>query len=276
MGSLAGGGQQTTSMVPDTPWAVRATADLGLDFLAALVRSTADGLIVLDSDYRIAYANPAACEELGYPFDQVLAQDSVALMPEDERQTYRAFLDKARGGNAEASTVILHRPDGSELEVALRPAVLDLKGKQFFMVVAIRDVTERQRQARRAVALAQAAASVAASDSIEAILEAISEYAVVGTRALAAWVTLNDEDDVAAWVGAAGVRNGFRERLRSAASVAAASSAFGQAVSAQRVVVYADARQRGKREGWTASLTGALKSLRWQSAAFAPLLYGGQ
>ena len=48
-----------------------------------------------------------------------------------------------------------------------------------------------------------------------------------------------------------------------------------QAVSAQRVVVYADARQRGKREGWTASLAGALKSLRWQSAAFAPLLYGG-
>src|SRR5207237_2985225 len=45
--------------------------------------------------------------------------------------------------------------------------------------------------------------------------------------------------------------------------------------SAQRVVVYADARQRGKREGWTASLAGALKSLRWQSAALAPLLYGG-
>ena len=52
--------------------------------------------------------------------------------------------------------------------------MLSREGKRFLVFLA-RDVTERQRQARQAAALAQAAASVAASDSIDAILKAISE-----------------------------------------------------------------------------------------------------
>ena len=108
------------------------------------------------------------------------------------------------------------RADGSELELEVNGAVLEHQDKPF-IVMAMRDVTGRQQQARQAAALAQAAASVAASDSIEAVLDAISECALVGTRALAAWVVLHGEDPVAAWVGAAGVPDGFHEYLRSGA-----------------------------------------------------------
>ena len=107
-------------------------------------------------------------------------------------------------------------------------------------------MTERQRQARQAAALAQAAASVAANDSIDAILEAISECALAGTRALAAWVKLDDEDHVARWVGAAGVPDGFREHLRSGASAACARFIDQEAMAAP-VIVYADWRQQLER-----------------------------
>ena len=129
-------------------------------------------------------------------------------------------------------------------------------------------MTERQRQARQAAALAQAA-SVAANDSIDAILEAISECALAGTRALAAWVTLDNEDDVAARVGSAGVPDGFREHLRSAASAAAAL--YQEAVAARPVVVYADWRQQLER----ALGTECFLSLPWQPAAIARLFHRG-
>ena len=83
-------------------------------------------------------------------------------------------------------------------------------------------------------------------------------------------MTLDDEDHVAAWVGAAGVPDGFREHLRSEASAAVACSRFTQALAAQRVVVYADARQLLERALGTVC---SLESLPWQPAAFAPLLH---
>ena len=173
---------------------------LGLDFWAGLVRASADGITVLDSDCRVVYANPASCYMLGYPLDQLRGRDRLALLPERERQTYRTFLDRARSGHSEPRQAIAYRPGGSEVEAELRATVLSLQGKEFF-VIAVRDVTERNRRARQASALAQAAASVAVSDSIQATLEAIAECALGGSRALAAWVTLNNEDEVAAWVG---------------------------------------------------------------------------
>jgi hypothetical protein len=127
----------------------------------------------------------------------------------------------------------------------VKGTVLDLQGKRF-LAFAVRHMTERERQARQAAALAQAAASVAANDSIEAVLEALSECALTGTRALAAWVKVDDKDHVAEWVGAAGVPNSFRELLRSATPVAHARFVH-QALAERRVVVYADWRQQLER-----------------------------
>jgi PAS domain S-box-containing protein len=115
------------------------------DFLAAVVRSRPDGIVVLDSDCRIVYANPSTYERLGYPLDRLLGQDRLALLPEHERQTYRAFLDRARGGNSEASTVTAYRPDSFVLELEVKASVLALQGQRFF-VVAEREVTERRRR----------------------------------------------------------------------------------------------------------------------------------
>jgi hypothetical protein len=171
---------------------------------------------------------------------------------------------------------VTFRPDGSELETEIKGTLLDHQGRRFFVFV-IRDVTERQQQARQAVAPAQAAASVASSDSIEAVLDAISECVLAGTHALAAWVKLTDEDHLARWVGAAGVPDDFRELLRSPASAIAAEAASAclveeeEAVARRRVVVYADWRQQMEQAlGKTCPL-----NLPWQPAAIARLLYRG-
>jgi len=121
--------------------------------------------------------------------------------------------------------------------------------------------------------MAQAAAGVAVSDSIDATVGAIANCALMGTRALAAWVTLDSEE--AAWAGATRVPGQFHERVRPAPCACAACSIFIHSMAAQRVVICADAREQLERGPGTAGLAGALRSLPWQAAAFAPLVYQG-
>ena len=264
-------GRGATSGVLATPRPTRDAEGLGLDVLAAWVSASPDGVVVLDSDLRVVYASPAYCALSGYPVDRLLGQDPLTFVPERYRQTALTHWADVRDGRSEALLGIVFRADGSELDAEVKGTVLDLQGQRLF-VFAVRDVTERQRQARQAAALAQAAASVATSDSIDAVLEAISECALAGTRALAAWVKLDGDDHVARWVGAAGVPDEFREHLRSDASSAAACSRLTQALAAQRVVVYADWRQQFER-----TLGGACPlNLPWQPAAIVRLLHRGE
>jgi PAS domain S-box-containing protein len=255
----------------DLPTATGEAEDFRHDVLA---RALPDGIFVLEGDLRIVYASPALQTLFGYPHSQMLGQDLLTLFPEWDRQTVRTHLADVRHGRSEPLLGVGYRADGSELEVEVRATALDLHDKHF-LVGAVRDVTERQRQAKQAAALAQAACSAAAGESIDAVLEAISKCALAGTRALAAWVTLDSEDCVAAWFGAAGVPDGFRERVAPAVTVAANCSVFLQALAARQVVIYTDARQLVERELGTAGVANALKSLPWQTAAFAQLLHRG-
>src|SRR5215472_14934544 len=267
-----GVGEELMSDVPDTARSARDWDGMNLEVLAAVVRTSVDGITVLDTDRRIVYANPAACELLGYPLDRLLGNDFLTFVPEWDRPTARAFFANARCGRSEAVAAAAYRANGSSLEIEWTTAVLDLRSKQF-VVAALRNVTERGRQARQAAALAQAAASIAASESIEATVEAFAECALSGTRALAAWMTLDTEDQIAAWVGAAGVPPGVREQVPPAARAGAASSIFVQALLAQRVIVYANARKEVELR--MPYLAEALKSLPWQASACAPIMYRG-
>ncbi|HKA50197.1 MAG TPA: PAS domain S-box protein [Candidatus Dormibacteraeota bacterium] len=267
-----GAGRATNGVVKDLRMA-RAPEGLGLEDLAALVTATADGITVLDSDRRVVYANPAACKLLGYSLEQLMGLDGLMLVPESERQTAMAVLASAGRGQPQAVAGAAWRSDGSELEVEVTTSTLELRSNRYILV-ASRDVTERRRQARQAAALAQAAASVVLGDSIEATVEAIAECALRGTRALAAWVMLDSKDHVGAWLGAAGVPDGFREHFR-AKACERIRSIFRQALTAQRTVIYADARQQVEDELEPKCQSGPLMALPWQACAFVPLAYRG-
>jgi len=250
---------------------------LGLDVLATMVRASADGIIVLDGDHRVVYANPAACRLHGYPRDGLVGHDFLTFVSEHDRQSALTLFANARDGKSATVPGIAYRPQGSQLDVEATAAGLALPSKRF-IVVASRDVTERHRQSRQAVALAQVAASVAVSDSIEATLNAIAECALIGTRALGAWVSIDREDQLPGWAGAAGVPEEFRELLRGrlSASARADRSSVMAAVMPQRVVVSTDGRQRMERSGRAAGMAAALKCLPWQAAAYVPLVYRGE
>lgn len=49
------------------PAACKEAAALGLSILADVLAGAQDGITVVDADRRFVYANPAACEMLGYP-----------------------------------------------------------------------------------------------------------------------------------------------------------------------------------------------------------------
>src|SRR5262252_8033148 len=228
----------------DRTHTARAAEDLGglpLDALTAAALQ--EGFFILDSDLRIVHAGRAFWALFGHGRSRARGQELLTLFLERDRQTVRTHLADVRNGKSEPLLGVGYRADGSELAVEVRATVLDLQGKQFF-IGAVRDMKERHRQDRQAAALAQTAVSVAGSESIDAVLEAISESVVAGTRALAAWVKLDDEDHVAGWVGAAGVPDGFRQHLRSAACEAAARCVDQEALAARRVVVYADWRRQ--------------------------------
>lgn len=263
-------GASARRSAPDGGRRVKDPAVLGVDVLAGLVRTLADGMLVLDSDFRCVYANPAACKLLGCPSDTLIGNDCLLFVPEREQESALALLSKARSAGA----IVAHRPDGSEHDIEVRATRLDLPGRRV-VVVLLRDMSERSRRWKEAIATAQGAASVAIGDSIEATAQALAECALQGTRALATWLTVDDQDEPAAWVGAAGLQDGFLESIRESVVARPLCPAFLQALVTQRLVVFADARRQVEAEPSLAGLVAALRPLPWQAAAFAPLLYRG-
>src|SRR5262245_57635405 len=243
---------------------------LGLDVLGAWVGASRDAILVLDDALRMVYVSPGYCALLGWEPDRMLGRNALSFVPERNRPTVWTHWENVREGRSEPLRAIALRADGSELEIEVTGTPVDLSGRQFCVFV-VRDLTESQQQARRAAALAQAAASVAASVSIDAVLEAISECALAGTRALAAWVTLDGEDHVGPWVGAAGAPDEFRRHLR-AGPPPRVCSMIQEALTAGRVAVYADWRQQAERAYGGPCPLG---SLPWQPAALVRLLHRG-
>lgn len=258
---------------PAVNWATRDPEDLGLGVLADLVRASADGILFITADRHYVYANPAACKLLGYPLERLVGHDFLTHVPECNRPSTLAYFDRARRGKVDRVPFVFHRSDGSELHVEATTTILKLRRSRLIALV-FQDISERLTQERKAAALAQATASVAISDSIEATVQSLAECAVYGTRALGAFVTFGDEDDSASWIGAAGLPDGFREAIR-LKGLAPALIACQQSSTDQRVVVYADARRQLESKLRAAQVTDVLRSLPWRAAVFAPLTYRG-
>jgi len=230
-----------------------------------------DGIVVVDADRRFVFANPAACELVGRSREELLGRDFLMVIPERERQSALTEFAKLSRTKPERRQGMVCRPDGSLLDVEFTTTVLESVGARLVAAI-LRDVSERRRQAREAAALAQAAASVAVCDSIDATVQAIADCALKGTRALGASVMLDDRSEPGFWIGAAGLPDGFREVMRVTGRARACMAALGASMT-QRVVVYADARRQLELDPGLAGLSGLLDELPWQAGLFAPVVY---
>lgn len=128
-----------------------------LDVLAALVRTSAEGIALLDGGLRIVYANRSACHLLGRPLDRLLGRANLTFIDKRSRQRCRTLLAGIRDGATPQGTVVVVQPDGSERELEMTAAQLKPGGRRRLVAVVLRDLGEHQGWAMEGAAPAQAA-----------------------------------------------------------------------------------------------------------------------
>jgi PAS domain S-box-containing protein len=116
----------------------------------AISSSAKDGVIVLDSEGRISFWNPATKNIFGYAKEEVIGKELVSfLVP----QRFQTGMSNALGKFAEAGEgqfvgktveIIANKKDGTEVIAELSLSAFQMKGK-WHAVGILRDITKRKR-----------------------------------------------------------------------------------------------------------------------------------
>jgi PAS domain S-box-containing protein len=285
-GSIGKGGAAGNlgRVVPDLAGssALADAAALGLPALAGVLAGAQDGITVVDAGRRFVYANPAACQMLGYPLEQLRGRDFLGSIPAREHTIMLArFSDQLGGAAGEVPapfTCNLRRPDGAEREVVYSQFAVDVAGSRVGVAI-FQDLTGPRAAGRAAVALAQTAAQLVGAGTTEEILAGIARHAVEGTRALACGITVADDDHKVALTGGYGLPAASVEAmaaLRSpigSGSLALDGVPVGGAILTDKPVVLPDARSVWEANPATEAFAATLKGLDWQAAVFLPLCW---
>jgi PAS domain S-box-containing protein len=130
----------------------RAFKKLRLDAAAyrrnrAIVEATGEGVLELNSEGIVRYANPAAAKHLGYELDELIGRDYRQFINTDSESAtadmgrrMRLTTDIMRGVGA-----LLRRKDGMRRPVEYRIVPITDDGRTVGTALTFRDVTERER-----------------------------------------------------------------------------------------------------------------------------------
>jgi PAS domain S-box-containing protein len=128
----------------------RSRAEVERAELAAILRSSQDAIVSLDSELRIVSWNAGAQAIYGYPVEEVLGKSSDVLIPLDETVESRALRARMVAG-AEVQryeTQRMHK-DGTLIDVEITAfAVTDGAGNPSGATTITRDITKRMRAER--------------------------------------------------------------------------------------------------------------------------------
>jgi PAS domain S-box-containing protein len=164
---------------------------LGLDTLVEFVEASLDGIVIVDPDARYMYANPVACNIMGYSLDQLVGQDFRVNFPKRMHQPMiDAFSASIDGNTGRYSSVIL-RPDGEEREIEYSNMRFEVDGQTILSAI-FHDVTDIRRQAREASTLAEIASTMTVNLSMEETVGILAESVVKATTAIASAVIIVD------------------------------------------------------------------------------------
>ena len=241
-----------------------------------------DGITVVDAERRFVYANPAACQMLGYPLEQLRGRDFLGSIPAREHTIMLARFSDQLGGSAgevpAPFTCNLRGPDGSEREIVYSSFAVDVTGSRL-RVAIFQDLTGPRAAGRAAVALAQTAAQLVGAGTTEEILAGIARHAVEGTRALACGITVVDDDHEVASTGGYGLPAASVEAMAALRSPIASGSLTlddvpaGDAILTDKPIVLPDARSVWEGDPATEAFAATLTGLGWQAAVFLPLCW---
>jgi PAS domain S-box-containing protein len=152
--------------------------------LVPLLEMARDGLIVVDPEQDVLYANQSACTILGCSTEHLLGHAWEIPLPSCPEQSSSHLLPQS-----DCRVFPLRRPDGEEREIEFIQHSLPING-HVLVATFLRDVTEERQLTRRANALAQVATSLAYTDSLEATLHALARSVVQATGIVACGIVL--------------------------------------------------------------------------------------
>lgn len=178
--------------------------NLGLTVLANLVRSSADGIAVMDEDRRYLYANPAACRLLEAPLRDLTGQ--AAPFPE---RIERAEEDSLAPGRHRHGALSIRLPGGGMRELEFEEIMFDTVGR-VLTAVTFRDVTEMRRHERQLAAFARTVTSLAGAGSLQPVLNRVATDVLLASGFVASSVVVfNPETHGVQMVGTAGYPTRF-------------------------------------------------------------------
>src|SRR6266581_1190378 len=111
-----------------------------------------DAVILMDTESRIHFANPAVKEVFGYAPEEIIGQSLTVLQPERLRGAHvgglRRYLQTGiKKLNWRANETVGRRKDGAEIPIEVSFTDMELNGERRF-VGFVRDITERKRAER--------------------------------------------------------------------------------------------------------------------------------
>lgn len=252
---------------------------MGLSALAGLVAYARDGIVVVDADRRYAYANPAACEMLGFPVEELYGSDLFTSFIARERESLRVRLseqfasEQFANGPAPVSCTLV-RPDGSEREIEISGSSIDISGEPHGVAI-FRDLTVPHAAARTAVALAQTAGELVRTRNTEEILDVMARHAVEATRALACGIAVIDEGGRLATSGNYGLPD-TANAVATSSTIALADIPDGELILEGKPVVKPDARVALEANPGMAAYAATLRGMDWQAGITLPLSWENQ
>ncbi|MCL9814818.1 two-component system sensor histidine kinase NtrB [Natranaeroarchaeum aerophilus] len=128
-------------------------ADDDIEFYRTLLANTSEGILTIDEDSNIVFANPAIEEILGYSPDELVGSSKMTIIPERHRDDHRAGLEAyLRTGKRHIDWDGVELPAqhraGHELVVSISLREHEYNGERFFTGI-FTDVTERREREQR-------------------------------------------------------------------------------------------------------------------------------
>jgi diguanylate cyclase (GGDEF)-like protein/PAS domain S-box-containing protein len=147
-----------------------------------LAENAGDLITSIDANGTRTYISPSCRSLLGYEPEELVGKVAVEIVHPEDRATIGNYLKSmVEHGPGSAEARFMHK-DGRAVWFETRGrAVYDEHGTFIELQVVARDVTERRRAEE--TLRASEAAAVAARDALEDVLDATTQYAIIGTDA---------------------------------------------------------------------------------------------
>jgi len=122
----------------------------GDDFYQTLVENAAEGMLTIDEQSNIVYANPALEDILGYSPDELIGSSKMKIIPERLEPVHAAALDSyvetgERNIDWDGIELPALHKDGHEVPTLISLREHEHGGDRYFTGI-IRDITERRRR----------------------------------------------------------------------------------------------------------------------------------